>query len=109
MAAVAAGSALTPTELGGHKIPSPGRPLSDWDTLTRSWSRGEGRAVDGCGGALAFRAGGRAGQHHPSEVVAADDPQVGPVLLGLQDRRLPLPGQILEAVGVEQRLWNSRR
>jgi hypothetical protein len=30
-------------------------------------------------------------------------PQFGPVLFRLEDRRLPLPGQILEAVGVEQR------
>jgi hypothetical protein len=36
----------------------------------------------------------------PSELVAADDPQVGPVLLCLQNCRLPLPGQILEGVSV---------
>jgi hypothetical protein len=41
--------------------------------------------------------------------VAGDDAQLRPVLLRLQDRRLPLSGQILEAVGVEQRPWNSRR
>jgi hypothetical protein len=33
-----------------------------------------------------------------------EDPQVGPVLLSLQDRRLPLPGQVLEGLGVEHRL-----
>lgn len=33
-----------------------------------------------------------------------DDPQVWPVRLGLKDHRLPLSGQILQAVGVEQRL-----
>jgi hypothetical protein len=30
--------------------------------------------------------------------------QLRPVLLCLQDRRVPLPRQVLEAVGVEQRL-----
>jgi hypothetical protein len=30
-----------------------------------------------------------------------DDPQIGPVLLCLEDRRLPLPEQILECVGFE--------
>ena len=38
------------------------------------------------------------------ELIAADDPQAGPVLFCLQDRRLPLAGQILKAVGLEQRL-----
>jgi hypothetical protein len=38
------------------------------------------------------------------ELVAADDPQVRPVLFRLEDRRLPLPGQVLEAVGVEKSL-----
>jgi hypothetical protein len=32
------------------------------------------------------------------------DTQLRPVLFRLQDRRLPLPGQILEASGLEQRL-----
>jgi hypothetical protein len=35
---------------------------------------------------------------------AADDPQLRPILLRPQDRRLPLTRQILEAVGVEQGL-----
>jgi hypothetical protein len=38
---------------------------------------------------------------HGPELAAADDPQVGLVLLCLKDRRLPLAGQILEAVRVE--------
>ena len=38
------------------------------------------------------------------ELVAADDPHVRPILLCLQDRRLPLPRQILEAFRVEQHL-----
>ena len=33
-----------------------------------------------------------------------DQPQLRPVPLGLEDRRLPLPWQVVEAVGVEQRL-----
>jgi hypothetical protein len=33
-----------------------------------------------------------------------DKPQLRPVLLCLEDRRLPLPRQVLEGVGVEQRL-----
>ena len=33
-----------------------------------------------------------------------DKPQLWPVLLCVEDRRLPLSGQVLEAVGVEQRL-----
>ena len=33
-----------------------------------------------------------------------DNAQPRPVLLRLGDRRLPLPGQILEAAGLEQRL-----
>src|SRR5215211_7520016 len=37
-------------------------------------------------------------------LIAADDPQLGPVLFGLQDGRLPLPRQILEGVSIEQRL-----
>ena len=37
-------------------------------------------------------------------LVAADQPQRWPVLLGLHDRRLPLPGQVLKGVGLEQRL-----
>ena len=37
-------------------------------------------------------------------LVAADDPQFRPALLCLQNRRLPHPGQILEAVSLEQRL-----
>jgi hypothetical protein len=45
---------------------------------------------------------------HARELVAADDPQVGRVLFCLQDRRLPLTGQILEGVGVEQRLVETR-
>jgi len=36
--------------------------------------------------------------------LTADDTQVGPVLLRLQDRRLPLPRQILKAAGLEHRL-----
>jgi hypothetical protein len=39
-----------------------------------------------------------------SELVAAGDPQVRAALFCLQDRGLPLPGQILERVGVAQRL-----
>jgi hypothetical protein len=38
------------------------------------------------------------------ELVAADDPQAGPVLFCLQDRRVPLAGQILDGVGVQERL-----
>jgi hypothetical protein len=34
-------------------------------------------------------------------LVDADDPQRGPVLFGVQDRRLPLRGQVLEVVGIE--------
>src|SRR5919109_5302132 len=37
-------------------------------------------------------------------LVAADDPQLGPVLFRLQDCRPPLAGQILEGVGIEYRL-----
>jgi hypothetical protein len=37
-------------------------------------------------------------------LVAADEPQLRPVLLCLKDRRLPLARQILEAGGLEQRL-----
>ena len=36
-------------------------------------------------------------------LVAGDDAQLRPILLGLEDR-LPLPGQILEGGGLEQRL-----
>jgi len=39
-----------------------------------------------------------------SELVAAHDPQIGRVLFCLQHGRLPLTGQVLEGVGVEQRL-----
>jgi hypothetical protein len=39
-----------------------------------------------------------------SELVAADDPQLRPVLFCVQDRGLQLPRQILEGAGVEQRL-----
>jgi hypothetical protein len=39
-----------------------------------------------------------------SELAVPYDPQLRPILLRLEDRRLPLPGQILEAVGIEQRL-----
>jgi hypothetical protein len=38
------------------------------------------------------------------ELVAADDPQVGRVRFCLQDRRLPLPRQVLEGLGVEELL-----
>jgi hypothetical protein len=34
-------------------------------------------------------------------LAAADDPQVGPVLFRLHDRRLPLAREILDAVRVE--------
>jgi hypothetical protein len=34
-------------------------------------------------------------------LVDADDPRRGPILFGLQDRRLPLSGQVLEGVGIE--------
>jgi len=37
-------------------------------------------------------------------LVAGDDPQVRHVPFGLQDRRLPLPRQVLEALSLEQRL-----
>src|SRR5918995_1625313 len=37
-------------------------------------------------------------------LIFVGDPQLRPVFFGLQDRRLPLPGQILEAVRVEHRL-----
>jgi hypothetical protein len=37
-------------------------------------------------------------------LVARDDAELRAVLLGLQNRRPPLTGQIFEAVGVEQRL-----
>ena len=37
-------------------------------------------------------------------LVASHDAQPRPALLSLRDRRLPLPRQILEAGGVEQRL-----
>jgi hypothetical protein len=39
-----------------------------------------------------------------SELAASDDPQVGPVGFRLENRCLPLAGQILEGVSVEQRL-----
>jgi hypothetical protein len=39
-----------------------------------------------------------------TKLVASHDAQPRPVLLRLHDRRLPLPRQILEAGGVEQRL-----
>jgi hypothetical protein len=48
-----------------------------------------------CGGAPAYLR---------TDSVAVDDPQIRPPLLCLQDRRLPLPGQILEGVRVKQRL-----
>jgi hypothetical protein len=51
--------------------------------------------------ALATCGGDSLHMKNSSELAAADDPQVGPVLLGLQDRRLPHPGQILEVVRVE--------
>jgi hypothetical protein len=38
------------------------------------------------------------------ELAAVDDLQLGPVRFCLHDRRVPLPGQILEAVGVDWRL-----
>jgi hypothetical protein len=38
------------------------------------------------------------------ELVADDEPQFAPVLLRLQDRRLPLTREVLEGAGVEQRL-----
>jgi hypothetical protein len=34
-------------------------------------------------------------------LVAADDPQLGPILFRLKDCRLPLPRQVLEGVGIE--------
>ena len=37
-------------------------------------------------------------------LVAGDDAQLRPVLFRREDRRLPLPRQILEAVGLKQRL-----
>jgi hypothetical protein len=37
------------------------------------------------------------------DLVAADKPQLRPVLLSRQDRRLPLPRQILKIVRLEQR------
>jgi hypothetical protein len=46
----------------------------------------------------------RAGIRNSPELLAADDPQVGPVLFCLQDRRLPLTGQVLEGVSVQERL-----
>jgi hypothetical protein len=46
----------------------------------------------------------RAGMRSSQELVGADDPQIGRVLFCLQDRRLPLAGQVLEALSVEQRL-----
>ena len=49
------------------------------------------------------------GQQRPIDVrrrrlVVADGLELRPVLFRLQDRRLPLPWQILEGVGLEQRL-----
>jgi hypothetical protein len=41
--------------------------------------------------------------------LVADESQLRPVLLRLQDRRLPLPSQILERACLEQRLLDSRR
>ena len=38
---------------------------------------------------------------------SSDDPQIRPVLLRPDDRPLPLPWQVLEGVGVEQRLEES--
>jgi hypothetical protein len=38
------------------------------------------------------------------ELVGSDDPQLRPALLRRQDRCLPFAGQVIEAVGVEQRL-----
>jgi hypothetical protein len=43
------------------------------------------------------------------ELSAADDAQLRPIVLGLEDRRLPLPWQVFEAVGIEQRLVKLRR
>jgi hypothetical protein len=43
----------------------------------------------------------RADRRTSSQLVATNDPQVPPVLLGLQDRRLSLPGQVLDGVGAE--------
>ena len=37
-------------------------------------------------------------------LVAGDYAQLRPVLFGFENRRLPLSGQIFEAVGLEQRL-----
>ena len=37
-------------------------------------------------------------------LVASHDAQLRPVLLSLHDRRLPLPEQVFEAAGLEQRL-----
>ncbi len=45
---------------------------------------------------------GHGGSAH--ELVAGDDAQLRPVLLGLEDRRLPLAGEILEAVRVDELL-----
>jgi hypothetical protein len=43
----------------------------------------------------------RVAPDEPLYLTAAHDPQLGPVLFSRQDRRPPLPGQILEAVGIE--------
>jgi hypothetical protein len=37
-------------------------------------------------------------------LIASDDAELRTCRFGLEDRSLPLPGQALEAVGVEQRL-----
>jgi hypothetical protein len=37
-------------------------------------------------------------------LVASGEAELRPVLFRLEDRRLPLPRQVLEALGVEQRL-----
>jgi hypothetical protein len=46
----------------------------------------------------------RAGMRSSRELVGANDPQIWARSLCLQDRRLPLTGQVLEDVSVEQRL-----
>ena len=51
----------------------------------------------------------RAGMRSPSELVAVDYTQLRPVRLSLQDVRLPLARQVLEAVASSSVSRNSRR
>jgi hypothetical protein len=44
-----------------------------------------------------------------TRLAAIDNLQLRPVLLSLEDRRLPLPRKILELLASNNASWNSRR